>query len=173
MFKAIKDVVLGGNSSSIADKFNSAEFKDVDIDLSVLNKTTERGKVLTVDKLNKVLEECKRQHPDMAFDKYSIEKRRKLLQRVEWQIRNYKKQVKHWEREQAEFLAVEHLDRLVMDLHSEAKLNTTFKANGMLGGRPTKRSRENLVAAEDATCNKRPTTEDHHLQRRLQHLHRP
>ena len=179
MFTAIKDALVGGgkkNSSEtkISDKFNSAEFKDVGIDLSVLNQSTERGKVVSVAKLNEVLEECKSLHPDMAFDKYSIQKRRQFVQRVDDQIWNAEKQINQWRREQTEFKAVEHLDRLVLNLHSEAKMNTTFQANGMLGGRPQKRSREEFstpVAANPVAANKRFATEDHHIQSRLNNLY--
>jgi hypothetical protein len=174
MFTAIKDALVGGSKTTISDKFNSVEFKDVGIDLSVLNQSTKRGKVVSVAKLNEVLEECKRLHPDMAFDKYSIEKRKKLLQRVDDQIRNAEKEINHWRREQTEFKAVEHLDRLVLDLHSEVKMNTTFQANGMLGGRPQKRSREEFstpVAANPVAANKRFATEDLRIESRLNNLY--
>ena len=176
MFNVIKDAVLGG-SSSIVDKFNSAAFKDVGIDLSVLDKTTERGKVIAVEELDRVLAECKRQHPDMAFDKYSIQKRRGLLQRVDDQIWHAETSIKQWRREQNEFRAVEHIDRLVIELHAEAKMNTTFQANGMLGGRPQKRAREReelstpVAVNSGATSNKRRATEDHHLQSRLNNMY--
>jgi hypothetical protein len=39
MFTAIKDALVGGGKTTISDKFNSVEFKDVGIDLSVLHES--------------------------------------------------------------------------------------------------------------------------------------
>jgi hypothetical protein len=142
---------FGGNSAAQNKKINSDEFKNSRIDVSVLNKETVRKGVVAAEKLQEVLEECQRLHPDMDFGIEAREKRRKFTSRVSYQILSHEQKVCQWKRTEAEFAAVRHLDDLVGELMAESKVQTAFQQNGLLGGQPVKQKRNMQQNLTDIT----------------------
>lgn len=89
-----------------------------------------------------VLSDAKKKYPNVDFEPYAIDLRRKFEARVDGQIKRANANVKKWERSKKNVKAVKPIDDLLIKLYQEEKINEQMKKQGFSGMLPPQKKRK-------------------------------